>query len=177
MPYSPLFAELLTQLGEGAADFSGSHRIADAAAREGLHSGAVAAFASLGSGGKWKSNIERDAHSWLANLYNFHLHTYGFDLRVDDADTGDQIDIKLPVCSIHRMVHSIWAAGSMQRAISLIGPEGVGYLAEFWRRVEETSWGKSHPALRSCDTSRLLGLVFHVDGVEVGHAPDNITPP
>ena len=80
------------------------------------------------------------------------------------------LKVSIPVLSVHEMARSLWIAGPIQRAVSLFGPKGPSDVRNYWEHALECPWGKAHPITVGRDLEQLgkcLGIVFHVDGVEV----------
>ena len=63
-------------IGTGRASVSEVCDLARANISDGLPSEALAAFASLGSGGMHSANQKRDLHRWMHSLFGMDLTTY-----------------------------------------------------------------------------------------------------
>lgn len=63
-------------IGSGRASIAEVCDLARANVQDGLPSAALEAFSSLGSGGIYEANQERDMHRWLNQLYGVQLTTY-----------------------------------------------------------------------------------------------------
>lgn len=70
------FAFLQGMLGCGRANVAEICDLARANVADGLPSQALKAFSSLGAGGRYSANQERDLHNWLHSLYGVDLTTY-----------------------------------------------------------------------------------------------------
>ena len=81
-------------------------------------------LASLGSGGAWPSNIERDLHRWLRNLYDVRLEPSFLKLDLLLPHVHGPQPVQMPVLPLHVVMHCIANAGPMQFAQSLVGPAG-----------------------------------------------------
>eukprot|EP00969_Alexandrium_andersonii_P095997 4239107-Alexandrium_andersonii.AAC.1 len=80
------------------------------------------------------------------------------------------MDVELhptPVLAPHEVLHAISRAGSQQRLMSVVGPELLEGLAEFWTHAMGLEWGQRHPGMQNRDLlHHTAPLVFHMDGVE-----------
>ena len=65
----------LGMIGSGRSSIAQIAELARANLRDGLPAEAVAAFASLGAGGQYPANQERDLHRWLRQLYGLKLES------------------------------------------------------------------------------------------------------
>ena len=63
-------------VGRGSISISAAAELSQCNVQDGMAHGAVKAFASLGTSGKYPSNYERDLHRWLRSLFGFELDTY-----------------------------------------------------------------------------------------------------
>lgn len=63
-------------LGCGRANVAEICDLARANLADGLPSDALKAFGSLGAGGRYEANQERDLHRWLHQIYGVKLETY-----------------------------------------------------------------------------------------------------
>ena len=102
---------------------------------------AVAAFASLGAGGRHESNQERDLHRWLKQLWRLELQPYTLMLEVaaqiagdvpqllrhitsnGPGKVGEENNVELmdvPALLPHEILRSVEAAGSLQVGRPLI---------------------------------------------------------
>lgn len=70
-------------LGSGRTNVAEICDLARANVQDGLPSGALRAFSSLGAEGRHESNQERDLHKWLYNLYGVDLTTYKVTMKLD----------------------------------------------------------------------------------------------
>ena len=138
--------------------------------RDGVKIDGVSAMASLGSDGRWPSNVARDLHVWLKNLYQVGVEPYMISVPLQSP--GDLVpeECLLPCLLPHEVIHALWQSGWQQFQISLLGPGGPSSLVEYWRWSRQQEWGVRHPALvgkSESQLSRMLPLMLHVDGAEV----------
>ena len=165
MKHSPLMDYIFDWLGKGAF-FSDLHTLSMAFCWEGCDSARLDGLASTGACGKHKPNIERDAHRWLHNLFDSGLEPYFLDLDVEcETDLGIA-NKRIATFPIHEMLRTIWMAGPLQRCVSLFGPEGRIGVKNWWAEALKQEWGRKHTLVMQ-DLSKCLGIVIHVDGVEV----------
>lgn len=69
-------------LGCGRAHVAEVCDLAGANVTDGLPSDALKAFASLGAGGRYEANQERDMHRWLHQIYGVKLETYKVNMNL-----------------------------------------------------------------------------------------------
>lgn len=72
-------------IGHGQLSVSGAVDLANQMKDDGLGHKAVEALASLGCGGAYPSNCERDLFRWLSTLFGFQLQPYVIPLKLQES--------------------------------------------------------------------------------------------
>ena len=67
---------LVDLVTEGKASLVAAQSLAKSAVEDGIPSPAMKIFSSLGCGGKFPNNLERDFHRWLNTLFGLDLEVY-----------------------------------------------------------------------------------------------------
>ena len=69
-------------LGSGRANVAEVCDLARSNIKDGMPSPALTAFSSLGCGGLYEANQERDLHQWLNSIYGVKLTTYKVEMNL-----------------------------------------------------------------------------------------------
>ena len=86
--YVPELQQCQGMIGSGRAHVSEVCDLARANLADGIPSEALEAFASLGAGGRYCSNQERDLHKWLHSLFGLKLTTYKVKMFLNVSKSG-----------------------------------------------------------------------------------------
>ena len=78
-------------IGSGRAHVSEVCDLARANLADGIPSAALESFSSLGAGGRYSSNQERDLHKWLHSLFGLQLTTYKVKMFLNVSHSGFSI--------------------------------------------------------------------------------------
>ena len=154
--------------------------LADCMLRDSFSNVAVRCFASLGASGSQPSNAERDFHAWTRGLYGVHIDPYNLWVDVQLPEQVDVVPIAVPCLLVYEVMNAVAEAGTMQAAMSLLGPAGHRGVQEFWEAAMLEPWGKRHPALDpqgTCvqDLRKLIPTWWHVDGAEIFRNSEFVT--
>lgn len=121
-------------MGTGSSRPSLAHNLAIAASADGA-SAAVQTFASLGRGGVWQQNIERDMHRWLANLHDLGLEPHMVQMRVWDCEHMEETVAAIPVLAPHELLGAMVRKGSAVVRTCLLGSKSPAVVAEYWEQA------------------------------------------
>ena len=173
MESSEMMDEIFELIGTGALYFNQAQRLCRASCRD--HGGnaaeAVQAFATLGASGNASQNIERDAFSWLKNMFGTGLQPSQIQLYLQSSGRISAEWENVAVLSIHEVFSAVFHAGSDQQNLSLWGGNGDSKLREFWKNaMAHVAWAKNHPATQGRsveELAKIFPIVIFVDGVEV----------
>lgn len=80
-------------IGSGRAHVAEVCDLARANLADGIPSEALESFASLGAGGRYCSNQERDLHKWLHSLFGLKLTTYKVKMFLNVSHSGFSISV------------------------------------------------------------------------------------
>jgi hypothetical protein len=107
--------------------------------------------------------------TWLRNLFDCRIEPYVIPLTLEREDSVATEQVMFPVLPPHEVFSAVWHAGDLQRQVSLFG-ESRSVAREFWAHAVQQPWGRLHPVAQNRsldDLAKCIGVVFHVDGVEV----------
>ena len=145
-------------VGAGAMSVAGAQRGAAAARADGVSHEAVQHLSTCAR--------ERDLRRWVKGLHGGNVEPYFLKLQVEQTSQPGLHEELVPVLPVHEVFHSIRAAGVQQFAASFLGPDGLEGLANYWKHVLATPWGKSHPDLRG-GADKAIPVTYHYDGAEM----------
>eukprot|EP00969_Alexandrium_andersonii_P050617 2224489-Alexandrium_andersonii.AAC.1 len=102
---------MLSCIGRGTCSIAQQSELASAMCREGVASEFVQAFASLGHGGIWTSNVERDLHRWLRRALNIKLETFPLPMRLLPKTGRNVRWVHVPILLPHELFACLSDAG------------------------------------------------------------------
>ena len=135
------------------------------ASRLGARSGRLRELSILGGRGRSKQNAERDYHR-MREADGMPIQTYFIYVPLLDANTGLRTEWEwLPVLLPWEIIFCLNTHGELP---SLIGDAcDASLIGAYWQEFLKQMDTEAHP-IRSCsDTTDVIPLHWHVDGVEV----------
>lgn len=140
-----------------AAHLADLQRCAAAAVADGLQNETVSGWASLGAGGRFSNNVERDMHRWTRGAFNVELSLYHMKLTVRNPRGLGVMEILHPVLLPHELIGASFAAGRVVWECCFGKSADVG---PFWQHVmathEDTDWYD--------DMDHRIPICLHGDG-------------
>lgn len=131
-----------------------------------LPHGAVKAFFTLGTDGKYPANAERDLHRWLKKLYGLQLETYKITLELQ-IENQQVSKVPARVLLPHEFFHALAIMDSSLVFNSVILGNLENHDREnFWRHLQQLDPWRLHPfwAREDINLQRLFGVTVHGDG-------------
>ena len=112
----------------------------------------------------------KTASMWFGPKLGFDLEPCELTLPLETMTSYTLVPTIVHAMPMYKMLQALWQAGPLQRSVSLLGREGALGIESFWRNSLGLAWARAHPEVagRSLDDlACTLGVVIHVDGVEV----------
>ena len=144
-----------------------SNELACAILESGCSDPLVEAIASLGKGGEFPNNIERDLHTWVSTSLGIELQPYDLWITVRSRQPGFETEqMKISIVPPHEFLAAAYHAGDRVFRDTFIGEGGQRQLAELWSNAMTQPWGQNHP-LREWDLHHLIPMQYHCDDAGV----------
>jgi hypothetical protein len=123
---------------------------------------AIAALASLGMGGRYPQNMERDLHRW-AEGFGVQLEPYWIEVPLRRGEE-DRPSLKWhPVFLPHEVLAAAYAQGA-PFAKHILG-QGPGPQS-FWEGAAAEPWVQQHPALQREEPANCIPYALHGDDAQ-----------
>jgi hypothetical protein len=127
----------------------------------------VNCVASLGCGGKYRGNIDRDLRRNVRCLFGVDLELEYIKVRVARPQGPGLMTIDHPVLPPHALASAIFAQGGHILKNVLLGPRGENAPAEFWANHCGDSWWEGHPLRAQPDKhATAIPVRVHGDGAK-----------
>lgn len=88
----------------------------------------------------------------------FDVPLYWVTLRLETGTSTELQDTQVPVILLHELWHQLYQSNPARFAAHML-PCGEDGLREFWRRAQEHTWGRSHPALQGKSEEELGTII------------------
>ena len=133
----------------------------------------VSMIAKCGTGGKYKSNCERDLHRVVRRVANaLEVPVHQIDVRLWSHKDGHEYVAKLPILWPDELVAAIYARG-VETFTHCFAPR-LDEIAEYWSHLEQhCPWFASHPARNLQDKRRLLPFCLYGDEINAFRNVEN----